>query len=439
MPASPADHARPAGAPVWLLGVLAIAAGVAIGFIGGVFRWLLMQAAVWRDHLSAWAHTVSLGWLAVVAIGAAGAAVAAALVLLSPRAQGSGIQDAEAVYRGQLPPPRLSVVPVRFVGGLASIGTGMVLGREGPTVHMGATLGAGAGRAARLDVGDQRTLQTALSGAGLAVAFNAPVGGALFVLEEVAKSASLRLIVPTLLGVGAAVACSRLVLGAQPDFAVGELSDPPLFTLPMFLVFGVLLGVVGALYSALTVGLVRAQKRISRVPAPARAAAVGALVGIALYSDPRLVGGGDQLTQLLLAGRSMAVPLLLLYLTVRFVAGPLSYSAGTPGGLFAPMLALGAISGTLFGRLAQVLAPQLGEDFVIAMAIVGMSTLFAAVVQAPLTGIALIIEMTAVTTLAAPMLLAAGAAVVTAMLVRSPPVYDSLRTLLLGESSGIAE
>lgn len=414
-----------------LLGVLAAVAGVAIGFLGGAFRWLLVEAAALREELSRWAHTVPLGWLVVILFGAAGAVVAVLVVRASPRSAGSGIQDVEAVHRAQLPPPPLSVVPTRFAGGLAAIGSGMVLGREGPTVHMGAALGAGVGRAARLGDDDLRLLQSAMSGAGLAVAFNAPVGGALFVLEEVAKSANFRLLVPTVMGVGVAIACSRLVLGDHPDFAVPDIPNPPLFTLPMFLVFGVVVGLAGAAYNGLVVGLLSLATRIRRVPAVVRVAVVGALIGLALFIDPLMVGGGDALAQLLLAGQALAPPLLLLYLAVRFLAGPLSYSTGTPGGLFAPLLALGALFGTIFAQFAQLLAPQLGTDFIIAMAIVGMSTLFAAVVRAPLTGILLIIEMTAVTTVTVPMLIAAVGAVVTAMLVKSRPVYDSLRALEL--------
>ncbi|GAA1862078.1 ClC family H(+)/Cl(-) exchange transporter [Microbacterium koreense] len=420
-----------AGRTVLVLGILAVVAGIIVGFLGGAFRWLLVEAAAWREHLSEWAHGVPLGWLLVVAFGVAGAVFAAALVKLSPRASGSGIQDVEAVYRNQLTIPPLSVVPTRFVGGLASIGSGMVLGREGPTVHMGAALGVGVGRAARLRDEDVRTLSTAMSGAGLAVAFNAPVGGSVFVLEEVAKSASYRLIVPTVLGVGAAIACARLVIGDSPDFAVHDIPVPPLGTLPMFLVFGVLLGLAGALYNVLVMSLMRLNRRMTRFSPIARAGVVGAVIGAVLYIDPLAVGGGDSLTQLLLAGQAFAVPVLVLYLTVRFLMGPLSYSAATPGGLFAPMLALGAIAGTLFGQFVQVFDPSLGTDFVIAMAIVGMSTLFAAVVRSPLTGVALIVEMTAITTVTVPMLVAAGAAVVTAMLVKSPPVYDSLREFML--------
>ncbi|GAA1928644.1 H(+)/Cl(-) exchange transporter ClcA [Microbacterium aoyamense] len=414
-----------------VLGGLAIISGVLIGFIGGAFRWLLLHAAAFREQLSTWAHTVPFGWVAVIGFCAAGAIVAILLVRLSPESAGSGIQDVEAVYRQQLPSPPLSVVPVRFAGGLAAIGSGMVLGREGPTVHMGAALGAGVGKAAGLDADDHRLLQTAMSGAGLAVAFNAPVGGALFVIEEVTKSASYRLIVPTVLGVGAAIACARLVIGDHPDFLVHHVPNPPMYTLPMFLVFGVLLGLLGAAYNALVVGLVNLDAALSRVPAVVRAGVVGALIGLALFVDPLTVGGGDALTQLLLTGQAFAPPLLLMYLLIRFVAGPLSYAAGTPGGLFAPLLAVGALLGTIFGQIVLVMAPSLGADFLIAMAIVGMSTMFGATVRAPLTGIVLIVEMTAVTTVTVPMLLAAGAAVVTAMLVKSAPVYDSLREITL--------
>lgn len=414
-----------------VLAMLAIVAGVAVGFLGGAFRWLLVEAAAFRVGLSAWAHTVPFGWLVVILFTAAGATIAAVLVRVSPRAAGSGIQDVEAVFRGQLPMPPLSVVPSRFIGGLASIGSGMVLGREGPTVHMGAAVGVGVGRAAKLDDADLRVLQTAMSGAGLAVAFNAPVGGSIFVLEEVAKSATFRLIIPTVLGVGTAIACSRLVIGDHPDFAVPHIPDPPLYTLPMFLVFGVVIGLAGALYNGLVVGLLKLDARIKRVPVVLRAAIIGAIIGTALFVDPLMVGGGGALTQFLLAGHSLALPLLILYASVRFLAGPLSYAAATPGGLFAPLLALGALLGTIFGQLLETMAPGLGTEFTIAMAVVGMSTLFAAVVRAPLTGIALIVEMTAITTVTVPMLLAAGAAVVTAMLIKSPPIYDSLRELML--------
>jgi CIC family chloride channel protein len=155
-----------------LLTALAAIAGVAIGFVGGAFRWLLERATRLRLDVIDWAHAApGPSWLVPILIVAAGAGIARALVTLVPLAGGSGIQHVEAVWRKKADPPPLRVVPVRFVGGLIAIGSGLVLGREGPTVHMGAALGAAAGIRARVSEDDVRVLQAALAGAGVAVAF----------------------------------------------------------------------------------------------------------------------------------------------------------------------------------------------------------------------------------------------------------------------------
>lgn len=427
----PADE-RPRERALLVLALVALVAGAATGVVGGAFRWILVQADVLRAAMVAWAHGVPFGWAAPVLVTALAAALAALVVRLSPRAIGSGIQDVEAVQRGEMPPPPLALVPVRFVGGILSIGSGLVLGREGPTVHMGAALGATAARVARLGEDDVRGMQTALSGAGLAVAFSAPIGGVLFVLEEVARSARLRIVVPTLAAVAAGVACGRLITGGQPIFAVGAVPDPPLVALPLFVVLGAVAGLVGAGYNRLVLAMLQFfQGTLRIVPRPVRAGLVGALVGVALFVDPLTVGGGEGLTQLLLAGRDLALPLVLFWLVIRCVTGPLSYAAGTPGGLFAPLLALGALLGVAVGDVSAWLAPGLGAHLATPLAIVGMAALFAAVVRAPLTAIVLVIELTGTTSVTVPILLATVAAVLVATVLRSPPVYDSLRALLL--------
>jgi CIC family chloride channel protein len=158
---------------------------------------------------------------------------------------------------------------------------------------------------------------------------------------------------------------------------------------------------------------------------------LGALVGLALYLSPFTVGGGDVLTQQLLTGGSgMVVPAALGYFLIRFVTGPLSYAAGTPGGLFAPLLALGALWGVL-GHAAVAGLPGVGAS-PIPFALVGMAAFFAATVRAPFTGIVLVVEMTAIATGTVRMLAACFAATLTATLLRNPPVYDSLRDRMLG-------
>ena len=415
---------------VVMLTIAAVIAAAAIGFIGGAFRWCLVKAAELRVDLADWAHQwPAVGWLIPVALAAAGAIIGRSIVRFSPRSSGSGIQDVEAVWRGEKELPGADVIPAKFAGGLASIGTGMVLGREGPTVHMGSALGSEAGRLLGLSIGDRKLLYTTVGGAGLAVAFNAPIGGAMFAIEEVTKSFKLRIVLVTLISTSVAVACSRLILGDKPDFTVPAIATPSITALWVFVIFGLLTGALGVAYNAVVMFLNRTD-RMTRVSPTTRAGVIGGVIGLLLWIDPLLVGGGDALTQLIMNGQTFALWSLLGYLALRFLVGPLSYAAGTPGGLFAPLLALGALWGALFQGVAGPVLGEVGTS-ALPLAVVGMTAFFAATVRAPITGIILIIEMTAITTLTVPMLAACAAAVLAAALLRGAPIYDSLRHRML--------
>lgn len=418
---------------VWICTVASLA-GVVIGFVGGAFRWCLQLADHWRVDMVTWAHDLpGPGWLVPIAATAIGATLAATVVHWVPLSAGSGIQHVEAVYRGAARPPSLLLLPAKFIGGVLAIGSGLVLGREGPTVHMGAAIGAHAARRGGLDDRDVRMMQTALGGAGLAVAFNAPIGGALFTLEEATKSVHLRTVLATLFSAATAVACARLILGDRPDFQVDPVAAPATTLVPVFIVFGLITGGLGALYSRLVLWFLGGVSALPRIPAIVKAAVIGALIGLVAFVDPRAVGGGDELTQLIVGGGALALPAALGYLLVRVVAGPLSYAAAVPGGLFAPLLAVGALWGVLFtGGLNMVVSHQ-SSSLVAPMAIVGMAAFFGAVVRAPVTAIVLVIEMTATTSLVVPMLAATAAAVLAAELLKSPPIYDSLRARMPAE------
>ncbi|MFG2616555.1 chloride channel protein [Streptomyces sp. NPDC048507] len=411
--------------------VVAALAGSLVGLVGGAFRWCLLHADALRGEvLEAVAGPGPARWLVPVALTALGAALACLVARSVPQAAGSGIQHVEAVWRRESEPHPVRLLPAKFFGGLIAIGSGLVLGREGPIVHMGAAIGSVAGRRARLGAEDARLLYTALGGAGLAAAFAAPLGGLLFVCEEVTRTIRPRLVLVTLVGTVSAVVCVRLVVGGDPLFPVADLAAPPLWTLPLFLLFGVTAGALGAAYSALVVGMLNAGDRLVRVPLPVRAAAIGAVVGALMALDPLLAGGGDPLSERVLAGGGMTVAALAAYLAVRFVAGPLSYAAATPGGLFAPLLALGALWGALAHALAAPLLPA-GAGGPVPFAVVGMAALFTAVVRAPLTGIVLVVEMTDAAALVLPLLIACFAAHVTADRCESEPIYDSLRHRML--------
>jgi chloride channel protein, CIC family len=417
-----------------VLALLAFAVGGASGLLGAVFRLVLEQSDRFRGVVIDWAHGNNIvGFALVIAISAIAAGFAARLVRkFAPGAKGSGIPDVEAVLRDEQPPPPLILIPVKFLGGVLAMGAGLALGREGPTVQMGAGIGHFLATAFRCNRDDVKALLAAGAGAGLATAFSAPVAGAVFVLEELVRRFDTRITVATLCASGSAIAVARLLLGNGPDFRLEPLPYSGFATVPIFLIVGAITGLVGVAYNhALLRALATAEQLGHWLSGDIRAAIVGAAVGLLAWFGPGLVGGGDAITQSTLAGGDSMIVVAGVFL-VRFGLGPLSYAAGTPGGLFAPMLVLGSQSGLGLGTLFCHWFPNLAERPA-AFAVVGMAAFFTAVVRAPVTGIVLVTEMTGCFTLLLPMLLACFAAMTVPALLGDPPIYDSLRRPGIGK------
>lgn len=427
----PEATAKPAEGGLLILAVLSLLAGALSGLLGALFRLSLDQADRLRDVLIAWAHSEPLiGFWLVVVTCAVAAGVAAWLVRrFSPQAEGSGIPHVEAVIRGQLPAAPYRLVPVKFFGGLLAIGSGLALGREGPSVQMGAGIAHFVGKLFRRNQDDCRTLLAAGAGAGLATAFNSPIAGAAFVLEELARRFDTRITIATLGASAGAIAVARVLLGDAPDFRVERLAYPAFGTVAIHLALGVIAGFLGIVYNRAIFATLAAMEQLRRWPVELRAALVGAIVGITAWFAPGWVGGGDAITQRTLAGAEALAVLPIIFL-FRFGLGAVSYAARTPGGLFAPMLVLGAQSGLLFGILCNQWFPAVAPNPTV-LAVVGMAAFFSAVVRAPLTGIVLVIEMTASFTLLLPMLAACFTAMLVPTLLRNAPIYDSLRERML--------
>ena len=433
-PAAAGESARDDGDPLTSglvrLTVLALIGGALTGLVGGLFRLALAGAELLRTDVLEWAREApAVRWVLPVILAAGAAALARLIVRWDPDASGSGVQRVEAVVRGQLEPDRrLRLIPAKFVGGVLAIGSGMALGREGPTVQMGASIGQEIARVTRLSAQDRGSLTASLGGAGLGVAFSAPLGGAVFVFEELTREFRTRLVVAVLAGTATAMAVSHYLVGWDAVFPVPSVETGAMWQLIVYAAFGLVVGLLGVAYNRLVLLLLDAFASVHRLPPEVKAGLVGALVGLLGVAAPLAVGSGEVLNEKVLLG---GVPLgaLLLLLLVRWLLGPLSYATGTPGGLFAPLLLVGAALGALVAGAMNALLP--GDPLpVLGLTIVGMSTFFTAVVRAPLTGVVLIVEMTATTSLLVPMMIAAGAAVLSATLVKGPPIYDTLRERL---------
>ena len=262
----------------------------------------------------------------------------------------------------------------------------------------------------------------------------------MFVLEELVRRFEPRIAIAALGASSTAILVSRLFLGDAPDFqvavslkaaiATGPLPYAAAATWPLYLVLGLFAGLAASSLQPHDPRRGRT-RRAARSGLAGRASGGGdrRVVGVVGWFAPGLIGGGDTDHPALLAGG-----LLRRCHPVRFrralrARAPLCYAARTPGGLFAPLLVLGAQLGLLAGRSSQAALPGLGIEPE-AFAVVGMAAFFTGVVQAPVTGIVLVIEMTAAFTTLLPMLAACFAAMVAANLLRTVPIYDSLRERL---------
>ncbi|MGB8769297.1 MAG: ClC family H(+)/Cl(-) exchange transporter [Candidatus Korobacteraceae bacterium] len=420
------------------LAMASVLTGILVGVVGGAFRYLLMTGDKLRDMLVVWAHAWPyIGWLAPVVLGLVGAGLARILVVrFAPQAEGSGIQRVEAVFSGEVKPAPDSIVLVKFFGGLLAMGSGLALGREGPTVQMGASLGALVGRFVAGNQEDQKVVDAAGAGAGLAVAFNAPIGGSVFVFEELTSSFTPWLLVATLAAASMAVWLMRLMLGNALVFNVPSVNVTETWRIAPSVVLGALLGATGAFFNFATVALLRFADRLTRYSSTQRAMLIGAVVGLIAWFAPALVGGGESITQAILSDRYLIKGLLTVFL-VRLLLSPWSYAARAPGGIFAPLLVLGACSGALFANVLNHFVPALGLSPV-GFAVIGMAGLFTASVRAPLTGVVLSVEMTGRGDLTLGLLAASLAAMVVAMLLKSEPIYESLKRRMLAQENRLS-
>lgn len=404
----------------------AAVAGLFAGLLALLFRLTLAGGDILREHLITLGHRYgALGWLLPVSFGAIGASVAVALTQkYAPEASGSGIPHLEAVLHRFSRLHWLRLLVVKFFGGAIAIASGLALGREGPTVQMGGAVGDAVARLSKSQASERLAIISAGAGAGLGAVFNAPLSGLMFTVEELRRDFQ-----PIVFG-AAFIACviadviMRIGTGQRPVFLVPSYPASPLGSLFAFAVLGAVLGLVGVLFNR---GLLIALDWRDRVPKRwglPLAALVGGIVGLIGYFEPHLVGSGHQIGQLALTD-GIVLEVIPLFFILRFFMTIASYATGTPGGIFAPMLALGALLGLFVGGIAQRLLPAvvpIPETF----AVVGMAALFTGIVRAPITGITLIVEMTNSYQQMLPLLVSCFFAYIVAESLGDTPIYEAL-------------
>lgn len=353
----------------------------------------------------------------------------------APEAGGSGIPEIEGALEELRPVRWWRVLPVKFIGGMGTLGAGMVLGREGPMVQLGGNLGRMVVDVFRMRSPEARhTLLATGAAAGLSAAFNAPLAGILFIIEEMRPQFRYNLISikAVFTGVIMATIVFRIFNGDKAVIEVGKLSNAPVNTLWLYLILGMIFGCVGPLFNTL---VLRTQDMFQRIYGGniKKWVLIGGLIGgscgVLGLIQPAASGGGFNLIPIAAAG-NFSVGLLLFIFIARVITTLLCFSSGAPGGIFAPMLALGTLLGTAFGMAATPLFPAYHLDAG-TFAIAGMGALLAASVRAPLTGIVLVLEMTDNYQLILPMIITCLGATLLAQFLGGKPLYSTIlqRTL----------
>ena len=409
----------------------AMATGGITGGVIGLFRFSY-------DHINAAlvqvVHRHNIYDPVVAACLFGGLAVLALLALLAlriePLVSGSGIPQVELMVRGQMRMNWLRVLLCKFCGTLVSLSGGLSVGREGPSIMMGAAVGAGVGHLWGERSG--QSLPRYLVGgcvAGLAAAFGAPIAGMFFAFEEMKTILSA----PMLLFTGVCALSAWFVVQVLFGFGlVFPFADQPFIHWSQWWIIpaaGVLMGVLGAFYNHVLLRLTLWADGSPLMPRPLRVLLPFMIAGVLLYLCPQvLVGFGISTLQL----EGLPLPLLGLFglLAVKMAFSWISFASGVSGGLLMPVLLMGSIGGACMasGLLA---ADAISTEQTATILTLGMTGLFAGSVRAPLTGAFLLLEMTGAYHHIPAVVLTAYIAAFTANALHSEPVYDSLRARCL--------
>ncbi|WP_026294953.1 ClC family H(+)/Cl(-) exchange transporter [Sediminispirochaeta bajacaliforniensis] len=412
-----------------------IIVGVVTGFIVVALRIGLTAAHDIRkslyEALSEKPLPIQLGWVFLLVI--AGLLIGYTIKRY-PLIRGSGIPQVKGALNRQI---RLSWFPelfLKFFGGIVGIGAGLSLGREGPCVQLGSYVGLSMLHHSKTPNLERKYLITSGAAAGLSAAFNAPLAGVIFVLEEMHKSFSPLLLVCSMASSTAADFVASHFFGLRPIFDFHAINVIPQEYFHFAIILGIVIAFVGHLFKKALYFFQDFYVRL-RIPVilrPVLPLLLSVLLGLYCFD---VTGGGHHLIESLCYDNKTLLFLSVL-LCLKFLFTTLCYGSGNPGGIFLPLLLIGALVGQIYGGLLQAIG-LIDSSHNMNFMIMGMAANFTAIVRAPVTGAILILEMSGNFNHLLGLVGVCMSTYLVGSFIKSRPVYDVLLDRLIHRNPGI--
>lgn len=408
--------------------------GVVAGLVSVLYRYALSfaESGLYKvlDFIKGNPLRIAFWFVILAAIGV----FVSMINKFEPMASGSGIPQVNGEIKGNFNPNWYKIILCKFVGGTASVFSGLSLGREGPSVQLGGMAAKGVARLTKADKTTELRMISCGAGAGMAAAFNAPLTGIMFVLEEIHKTFDKNILCMGIVASITADFISKLFFGQSTTFNYDTVNFP-LKYYGLLVLIGIILGLSGAGYNVIMLKAQELYKGIKKVPNYIKLPVVFVFSGVVGLTLPQVLCGGHTMSEMLLHDKP-SISYMIVLLVCKFLFGAISFACGAPGGTLYPLCVLGAYLGAIYGAVSINLfdlGPQFYEEFVV----IGMAGFFSSIVRSPITGIVLVYELTGNMNNILPLATVSLISYAVANLMGVEPIYEALLEKLLKNNNSL--